>query len=37
MMSGSNYIVSVIEVFQNEKGLKLKGLLKLYSASKRDN
>ena len=34
MLSGSNYLVSVIEVLQSEKKLKLKGLLKLYSASK---
>ena len=34
MLSGSNYIVSVIEVLQSEKKLKLKGFLKLYSASK---
>ena len=34
MLSGSNYLVSVIGGFQSEKRLKLKGLLKLYSASK---
>ena len=34
MLSGSNYLVYVIEVLQSEKKLKLKGLLKSYSASK---
>ena len=34
MLSGSNYLVSVIEVLQSEKKLKLIGFLKLYSASK---
>ena len=34
MLSGSNYIVSVIAVLQSEKKFKLNGLLKLYSASK---
>ena len=34
MLSGSNYLVYVIEVLQSEKKLKLKGLLKLYLASK---
>ena len=29
MLSGSNYLVSVIKVLQSEKTLKLKGLLKL--------
>ena len=34
MLSGSNYLVYVIEVLQSEKKLKLKALLKLYWASK---
>ena len=34
MLLSSNYLVSVIEVLQSEKKLKLKGLLKLYSVSK---
>ena len=33
-LSGSNYLVSVQEVLQSEKKLKIKSLLKLYSASK---
>ena len=34
MLSGCNYLVSVVEVLQNEKKLKMKNLLKLYSSSK---
>ena len=33
-MSGCNYLVSVNEVMQNEKKLKVKSLLKLYTHSK---
>ena len=34
MLSGSNYLVSVNEVLQSEKKLKVKNLLKLYTSSK---
>ena len=37
MLSGSNYLVSVIEILQSEKKLKLKGLLKIVLSIKRDN
>ena len=33
-MSGSNYLVSVKEVLQNEKKLKVKSLLNLFSSTK---
>ena len=35
MLTGLNYLVSVIEGLQSEKKFKLKGLLTLYSASNR--
>ena len=35
-LSGSNYLVSVQDVLHSEKKLKIKSLLKLYSASKGD-
>ena len=34
MLSGSSYLVSVNEVLQSEKKLKVKNLLKLYTSSK---
>ena len=34
MLSGSSYLVSVNEVLQSEKTLKVKNLLKLYTSSK---
>ena len=34
MLSGSNYLVSVNEVLQSEKKLKVKNLFKLYTSSK---
>ena len=34
MLSVCNYLVSVVEVLQNEKKLRMKNLLKLYSSSK---
>ena len=34
MLSGSNYLVSVNEVLQSEKKLKVKNLLRLYTSSK---